>query len=117
MVQQAREYIYELTHIVEPIQRLVRKDINIPSNLRIQQDNAFELLKQKLTSAPYLLQPDLQKQFRIHVNACRKDRGIRADNWKPVAYYSRVLKAPECKLDAIELEATALHDSILHWKC
>jgi hypothetical protein len=94
MVQQAREYIHELTHIVEPIQRLVRKDIDIPSNWGVQQDNAFELLKQKLTSAPYLLQPDLQKQFRIHVDACRKGRGIGAvllkqddnDNWRPVAY-------------------------------
>jgi hypothetical protein len=45
MVQQAREYIHELTHIVEPIQRPVRKDIDIPSNWGIQQDNAFELLK------------------------------------------------------------------------
>jgi hypothetical protein len=30
---------------------------------------------------------------------------------------THVSKAPERKLAATELEATALHDSILHWKC
>jgi hypothetical protein len=36
--------------------------------------------------------------------------------WHPVAYWSRVISKEERKYPATELECTALHDCILHWK-
>ena len=35
---------------------------------------------------------------------------------KPVAYWSRGLTAAERKLSATAVEATAMHDVVLHWK-
>ena len=145
LAQVAREYIHELSTILQPIQELTRKGVDVPNSWSLSQDNAFKKLKDVLTSAPVLGLPDINKPFRVHVDACRIGKGIGAillqqdqdlmDQanksytgiipfqeyskelfWHPVAYWSRVISKEERKYPATELECTALHDSILHWK-
>ena len=68
---------------------------------------------------------DLSKPFRIHVDACRKGRGIgavllqQADHnggrWQPVAYWSLKLTETERNYSATDLECKGLHDAIEHW--
>ena len=131
LAQVAREYLHGLSSLLEPIQKLARKNANIQANWGIDQDNALIKLKEALTTAPVLAMPDVNKKFRIHVDACRIGRGIGAillqqdeeilareqrEHWRPIAYWSRSLSKEERRYSATELECTALHDSILHWK-
>ena len=145
LAQVAREYIHELSTILQPIQDLTRKGVDVVNSWSQEQDLSFNRLKQVLTSSPVLGLPDVNKPFRVHVDACRIGKGIGAillqqdedlmeasqksylgnesfqvfskdSFWRPVAYWSRVISKEERKYPATELECTALHDSILHWK-
>ena len=125
LTQVAREYLPALATIIAPIQMLAKKGVDIVEAWKEEQDIAFRNLKQILTTAPVLMIPDVTKRFRIHVDCCKVGRGCGAillqENeqglWLPVAYWSRALTAPERKnLSATALEATAMHDAILHWK-
>ena len=125
LAQVAREYIPAMATVIAPLQALARKNIDIEKvwDPKIH-GVAFENLKAILTSSPVLLIPDVTKKFRVHVDCCRVGRGCGAvllqensrGEWQPVAYWSRALTMPERKMSATALEATAMHDAILHWK-
>jgi hypothetical protein len=76
LAQQAREYVRLLSRILEPIQTLARKDVNVGAEWKKEQDDALRLLKEALTAAPFLLKPDLLKRFMVCVDACLQGRGI-----------------------------------------
>ncbi len=125
LFQYAREYIPCMATIMEPIQALCRKGVDI--NRVWKQDPhgvAFETLKLAITSQPVLKIPDINQPFIVQVDACRIGKGIGAillqkditDQTRPCAYYSRSLTSQERHYSATELECSSLHDSILHWK-
>jgi hypothetical protein len=121
LAQVSREYTHQLARILEPIQRLNRKNIDVISEWKEEHDEALDLLKTAITTAPILMLPDVTKKFIISVDACRIGRGIGAiliqENKngaeQPVAYYSRSLTDAERNYSATDLEATALSDSLL----
>ena len=125
LAQVAREYIPAMATVIAPLQALARKNIDIEKlwDPKIH-GVAFDNLKAILTSAPVLLIPDVTKRFRVHVDCCKVGRGCGAvllqenerGEWQPVAYWSRALTSAERKFSATSLEATAMHDAILHWK-
>jgi hypothetical protein len=120
----ATEYVSELATIISPIQDLCRKGVNIRASWLEPQQKAFEELKRALTTTPVLMIPNINRPFRVVCDACRVGRGIGAvlqqlgtdGRWHPVAYFSRGLQDAERKFSATELELTALHDAILHWR-
>jgi len=125
LFQYAREYIENLAAIMQPLQDLVRKNVDIPKEWKPEIHGvAFEALKIALTTAPILLIPDISKPFKIQVDACRVGHGIgsillQQDSegvWRPCAYWSRSLSSSERSYSATMLECMALHDTILHWK-
>ena len=120
-----REYVPALSDIIEPIQALLRKGVDIETEWKDKvHGQAFELLKKALVSTPVLMLPDLFKEFSVHIDACRVGRGLAAVLMQkgedgldhPVAYWSRGLQPAERNHSATELECTALHDAILHWR-
>ncbi len=125
LFQYAREYIENMSTVMDPIQKLTKKGVDVAAEWDPKiHGEALEALKIALTTAPILKTPDLAKAFRIEVDACRVGRGIGAillqedDEGvnKPCAYYSRALTTAERRYSATELELTAMHNSILHWK-
>ena len=125
LAQVAREYIPSMATVIAPLQALARKGVDVEAEWTPSIHGvAFDNLKKILTTAPVLLIPDVTKKFRVHVDCCRVGRGCGAvllqensrGEWQPVAYWSRSLTDPERKLSATALEATAMHDAILHWK-
>ena len=131
LAQVAREYVHNLAEVIAPIQQLARKGVDIEKAWGTAQDDSFAKLKEVITTAPVLVLPNVMKKFRVHVDACRVGRGIGAillqldehilmtekrEVWRPVAYWSRALTKEERRYSATELECTALHDAILHWR-
>ena len=123
LVKTAREYIPNLAAIIEPIQSLSRKGMDVVKDWKEPQQQALKHIKELLTNKPVLLDIDNTKKFCIHVDACRVGKGIGAillqqndaGQWQPVAYFSRTLSIAERSASATLLECIALHDSILHW--
>ena len=58
LAQVAREYIHELSTILQPIQDLTRKGVDVVNSWSQEQDLSFNRLKQVLTSSPVLGLPD-----------------------------------------------------------
>jgi hypothetical protein len=120
-----REYIPALADIIAPIQALMKKGVDIVAEWRDHiHGEAFRTLQVALTSAPILRLPDLFKPFSVHLDACRVGRGLAGVLMQkdddgldhPVAYWSRGLQPAERNHSATELECTAMHDAILHWR-
>jgi len=83
-----------------------------------KQQAAFNTLKEKLTSAPILRQPDFNREFELHTDASSIALGaclIQRDNQQiphAIAYYSRKLRDPESRYPAIDLEALAVVEGV-----
>jgi hypothetical protein len=85
------------------------------------QIQAFNALKDCISSPPCLLMPDLNKPFVLHVDASgfavgavlQQDQGA---GLQPVAFESRKLQPPERRLAPYDIELLALIHALLKWK-
>ena len=106
-----RRFIYKFAQLIEPLTRLLR---DIPFILGADQQDAFERLKKRLTSAPLLIYPDWDKMFFLQTDA--SDYAIAAvltqlddDGYeRVVSYASRQLRDPERRYDTREKELLAV---------
>uniref|UniRef100_A0A8R1HVX8 CCHC-type domain-containing protein n=1 Tax=Caenorhabditis japonica TaxID=281687 RepID=A0A8R1HVX8_CAEJA len=116
-----RKFIKNFSEIAEPLTKLTRKDQ--PFEWTSLQQNAFETLKDKLTSKPILVYPDYTKEFHIYTDASAvaqgavlaqvsKDAGI----IQVVAYGSRTLSEVETRRPAIQIELGAIVFALRHFK-
>nr|CAH67280.1 OSIGBa0111L12.7 [Oryza sativa] len=80
-----RKFIKNFGAISKPLTQLLKKDA--PFNWTAEVEQAFQLLKQSLVSAPVLALPDFQQPFTLETDA--SDLGIGAvlsQNQHPIAY-------------------------------
>ncbi|GJS05792.1 putative reverse transcriptase domain-containing protein [Tanacetum coccineum] len=78
---------------------------------------AFQLLKQKLCSAPILALPEGSKNFVVYCDASRKGLGaILMQKEKVIAYASRRLKIHEKNYTTYDLELGAVVFALKMWK-
>ena len=125
LVVYVKSYIKDMAHIMEPLLELMKKGVNVAAEWDERHNEAFRALKKALTCSPVLRPIDVSKKFRIHVDACRRGRGIGAvllqqhpdddDKWHPVAFWSLKLTNAEREYSATDLECKAMHDTIQHW--
>ena len=79
--------------------------------------NAFEALKQAMSSTPVLVLPDFNKSFSVETDAC--DTGIGAvliQEGHPVAYLSKALGVNNKKLSVYEKEFLAIMLAVDKWR-
>jgi hypothetical protein len=86
-------------------------------SLWAQQENAFDMLKDKLTHAPLLQLPDFNKTFELESDASGIGLGgVLLQERKPVAYFSEKLSGPIMNYSTYDKELYALVRCLETWQ-
>jgi len=87
-----------------------------------EQQGAFEQLKQVFTSRPLLVAPDINKEFRVEVDASNFATGgvlsVKCEDgkWRPVAYISKSLNETERNYEIHDKEILAVICCLEAWR-
>jgi len=106
-----RKFIKDFSKIAKPLTILMKKDTKF--DWIMEQQKAFDVLKEKLITAPVLHYPDFTRQFTIATDA--SDYAIGAvlsqgpiGQNRPIAYASRILNKAEQNYNTTEKELLAI---------
>ena len=115
-----RRFIRDYSIISRPLEKLTGKYARFSWSRECQE--AFENLQVALITAPVLLLPNVQKPFRIVVDASDVAIGgvlLQQDSndfWHPVAFTSRRFRAEELNYSLHERETLAVIHALRVWK-
>ncbi|GJV25204.1 putative reverse transcriptase domain-containing protein [Tanacetum coccineum] len=106
---------FDLTNLPEPMTKLTQKSVKFEWGDK--EEAAFQLLKQKLCSAPILALPEGTKNFVVYCDASHKGLGaVLMQNEKVIAYASRQLKIHEKNYTTHDLELGELVFALKIWR-
>ncbi|XP_021975042.1 uncharacterized protein LOC110870148 [Helianthus annuus] len=76
---------------------------------------AFQVLKEKLTTAPILVLPDFSQVFELHTDASKVGiGGVLSQGGRPVAYFSEKLTGPKLRYNHDSLRHIRTQDKVAH---
>ncbi|GJY58772.1 putative reverse transcriptase domain-containing protein [Tanacetum coccineum] len=102
-----RRFIEGFSKIAKPMMKLTQK--NMKFDWSEKAEAAFQLLKQKLCSAPILALPEGSENFMVYCDASRKGLGIvLMQREKVIAYASCQLKIHERNYTTLDIELGAV---------
>ena len=94
-----RRFIKDFARVARPINMLTRKDVKWQWG--VEQQKAFDELKEMFTTKPVLAALDLDKEFRVEANVSNYATGgvlsmkCSDEIWRPVAFISKSLSDTE----------------------
>ncbi len=114
-----RRFIKDFAKVARPLHELTSGDLSkrkrYKINLPLKALASFQVLKNKITSAPCLIYPDFNKPFLLYTDACGYGLGAAlyqpdpdTAKKRPVAFASRSVNAAEKRYPAHKLEFLAL---------
>ena len=107
MVNCLKKFIPVLSKLSEPLRRLSKSAVKRAWEL--EQQNAFEAIKQVITTLPVLTYFDKTKKHTIQCDSSKKGLGaVLLQESKPVMYVSRALTEMEQRYSNIERELLAI---------
>ncbi|WVZ58319.1 hypothetical protein U9M48_008600 [Paspalum notatum var. saurae] len=110
-----RRFVPNFSTIAAPLNELTKK--GVPFHWGKTQDDAFNLLKDRLTHAPLLQLPDFGKTFELECDASGVGiGGVLMQENKPVAYFSEKLSGPVLNYSTYDKELYALVRSLETWQ-
>ena len=110
-----RRFIRLFAEIASPLHALTHKGAKF--RWLEWEKEAFSRLKQKLSTEPVLILPDLRKPFVVQCDACGSSIGaVLMQDGHVVAYESRVLLKAEKSLQIYEKELLAVIHALSTWK-
>ncbi|GKE44331.1 putative reverse transcriptase domain-containing protein, partial [Tanacetum coccineum] len=110
-----RRFIEGFSKIAKPMTKLTQKKIQFVWGDK--QEAAFQLLKQKLCSAPILALPEGSEDFIVYCDALKKGLGtVLMQREKVIAYASRQLKIHEKNYTIHDLELGAVVFALKIWR-
>ncbi|GJY37067.1 retrotransposon protein, putative, ty3-gypsy subclass [Tanacetum coccineum] len=108
-------FIEGFSKIAKPMMKLTQK--NVKFDLSEKAEAAFQLLKQKLYSAPILALPEGSENFVVYCDASRKGLGaVLMQREKVIAYASRQLKIHDKNYTTHDLELGAVVFALKMWR-
>lgn len=117
-----RRFIKDFSTITAPLTKLTGSKNGISKFIwSPEAENAFNLLKNALISAPVLSCPDFKLPFAIHCDASGVAIGsvltqTFGEEEHPIAYFSRSLNVHERNYGITERELLAVLDSVTHFR-
>ncbi|GJU23216.1 putative reverse transcriptase domain-containing protein [Tanacetum coccineum] len=110
-----RRFIEGFSKIAKPMTKLTQKKVKFEWGDK--QETAFQLLKQKLCSAPILALPEGSEDFIVYCDASIKGLGaVLMQREKVIAYASRQLKIHEKNYTTHDLELGAVVFALKIWR-
>ncbi|MCO5570160.1 hypothetical protein L7F22_023877 [Adiantum nelumboides] len=110
-----RRFIRNFAEIASPLHALQKKGVTF--RWTQEEISAFNLLKEKMTSDPVIVLPDLKKSFVVQCDACSSSIGaVLMQDGRVVAYESRILQGLEKTMQVYEKELQAVINALLSWK-
>lgn len=118
LVNYYRRFIKNCSSFAKPLTELTK---NVPFEWNPCAEESFQVLKEKLSSAPLLTPFDPNKEVTVTVDASAYAIGAvmeqkEAGMFKPVAYTSRTLNSAEQRYPAHERELLAIIDTLRTWR-
>jgi hypothetical protein len=115
LVNYIRKFIDHHSEIAVPLTNLTWKAYAWDWTGRCQ--DAFELLKQKLTKAPLLCTPNEKLKYEVVTDASDLGLGAVLLQKEPVAFNSRKLNSTELTYNVTEKEMLAIVHALRVWRC
>ncbi|GJY89805.1 putative reverse transcriptase domain-containing protein [Tanacetum coccineum] len=110
-----RRFIEGFSKIAKSMTKLTQKGIKFDWGEK--EENAFQLIKQKLCSAPILALPEGSKDFVVYCDASHKGLGVvLMQREKVIAYASRQLKIHEKNYTTHDLELGSVVFALKIWR-
>ncbi|GJU74852.1 putative reverse transcriptase domain-containing protein [Tanacetum coccineum] len=110
-----RRFIEGFSKIARPMTKLTQKSVKFEWGEK--EEAAFQLLKQKLCSAPILALPEGSENFVVYCDASHKGLGaVLMQREKVIAYASRQLKVHEKNYTTHDLELGAVVFALKMWR-
>lgn len=109
-----RKFIRHFASIAAPLNQLLTKD---GFQWHEAAEEAFQRLKQALTTTPVLNLPDFIQCFEIECDACGIGIGaMLTQNNRPIAYFSEALKESSLSTSTYKKEMLAIVKSVKKWR-
>jgi hypothetical protein len=110
-----RRFILDFSRIAKPMTELLKKGVKCEWSQKCE--DAFHTLRQHLTTAPVLAQPDNTKPFEVYCDALGTGLGcvLMQDN-KVISYASRELRPHEQNYPTHDLELAAVFYALKIWR-
>jgi len=109
-----RRFINNYGIIAAPLTALLKREAFLWSSAATE---AFDALKQALTTAPVLQLPDFDKPFIVDCDASGTGFGaVLHQGDGPIAFFSRSVAPQHAKLAAYERELIGLVQAVHHWR-
>jgi len=112
--------VKDFAKIAKPLYKMTRKEMKWSWGER--QQRAFEELKERFTTEPVLVTPDLDKEMRVEADASDfVMEGVLSmkcedEKWRPVAYISKSLNKAEKNYEIHDKEMLAIIQCLEAWR-
>ena len=115
-----RWFVKDFAKIARPLHEMMRKENKW--NWGERQQKAFEELKERFTTEPVLVTPDLDKEMRMEADALDfateeiLSMKCEDEKWRPVAYISKLLNEAERNYEIHNKEMLAIIWYLEAWR-